>query len=175
MEQIVQKSAQRQKHPVNDLKLDTVKWLTEKYNIDLRNEDAQEMAAFLILWTLFEQKVLRASEDISNEITRKAPSIKAEYKGMLEHINRWYILNRPEQYIFDKFNFRGNLKSHVESYLKAEVKNEADEKIFVIGVIYKYRCNLFHGRKDINSLATRQASKFKEFNSFLISCLETSI
>ena len=155
--------------------LNSALWLRERFSINLDDENELEMVSFLILWTLFEQKVLRASEDISNEITLKAPSIKAKYKGVLEHINRWYILNRPEQFIFDKFNFRGNLKSHVESYLKAEVKNEADEKIFVIGVIYKYRCNLFHGRKVINSLATRQASRFKEFNSFLISCLETSI
>ena len=155
--------------------LNSASWLRERYNINLGDKNGQEMASFLILWTLFEQKVLLSPDDVSNEIIHKAPSIKAEYKGILGYINQWYILKRSEQYIFNKFKFRGNLKSHVESYLKAEVKNEADEKIFVIGVIYKYRCNLFHGRKDINSLATRQASRFKEFNNFLISCLETSI
>lgn len=151
------------------------RWLNEKLHIDLAKDNEKEMSCFLLLWILFERKVLGTNgHNVSKAIHEKAPTIQADFLPVLGRIQDWYIIGKQEGLIFTLFSFDSRkLKLVVESYLDHSDTTQENTQRFVLAIIYQYRCNLFHGEKDLSSVANTQADRFKVFNHFLIACLNT--
>jgi hypothetical protein len=155
--------------------LTSEQWLKEKLHIDLTKDNEREMSCFLLLWILFERKVLKTNgRRVSKAIIDKAPTIQVDFQPILGIIRDWYITGKKEGLIFTLFSFDSRiLKQSVESYLDNSDTTDENVQRFVIAIIYQYRCNLFHGEKDLSSVANTQADRFKAFNIFLTACLNT--
>ena len=156
--------------------LSAASWLKKRHNINLREENELEMVSFLLLWSMFENSILKNNNttcnNIPQRIVKKASKIRANHKEVLQKIREFYISHKEPDYIFTKFKFGRTLGDKVKNYLTTSEPSAADERIVVVAVIYKFRCNFFHGDKNFGDVANSQIDRFKTFNRFLIACLD---
>ena len=156
--------------------LSAASWLKKRRNIDLSKKNEREMVCFLLLWSMFESSILKpskaGSDTIPQKIVKRAATINADHKKVFQKIRELYIENKEPDYIFRKFEFGRTLEDRVKDYLTTSNPSATDEKIVVVAVIYKFRCNFFHGDKNFGDVANSQIDRFKTFNRFLIACLD---
>ena len=148
-------------------------WLKEKYQIDLLKPNEMEMSCFLILWPYFEKTVLcKHVQSASLGIIREAASINADRVEIIQKVKEWYIDNKAKDHLFHLFNFKSRqLKEKVQAYLDQRDVSSECETIFVLAIMYQFRCNLFHGEKELGSIAKKYVDKFRCFNQSLMTCL----
>lgn len=81
--------------------LTSEQWLKEKLHIDLTKDNEREMSCFLLLWILFERKVLKTNgRRVSKAIIDKAPTIQVDFQPILRIIRDWYITGKKEGLLF---------------------------------------------------------------------------
>lgn len=154
------------------IRTQAARWLKEKYQIDLCKPNEMEMSCFLILWPVFEKTVLcKHAQSASLGIIREAAAINADRTEIIQRIRDWYIDNKPKDYLFRLFKFRSpRIKEKVQAYLGLQDTSSESETIFVLAIMYQFRCNLFHGEKDPGSVANKYGDRFRCFNHYLMDC-----
>lgn len=158
----------------------TLQWLSERQGIDLSgNKEHQELAGFFLLWTTFEKiyfqetKAGTHNKHSLEKIKIAASKIGADYSELLNSIDEWYFRGKEHDYFFRRFSGQKKAyKDFFKDYLEKEEHTPEEEKVFVLAIIYQYRCNAFHGSKELGPAAHRQRKKIGMFNRFLIACLD---
>ena len=154
-------------------------------NVD--QETKELIADFAILWNCFEKKFFNkycSSRKIKDAIVKKMSSSDELFERLKEECNKEFYLQKMNKeykkqdeiddltnkmiYIFvSKGN---NLTLEIdEENIKYNISK--DNTKFLIEIVYRIRCNLFHGPKEIVDLNS-QKKLFEIANEFLCDFLE---
>lgn len=155
----------------------TVKFLEKYLNVkDLDNEALNLVKDFLLLWNIFE-RVICGKYANKNKFDKAIPHLKEFDDELLESTIKYY---KKEYIDFDKLQylqFRARksgieMEELVTTTLTQPNNTSKDDKLkTIIYIIYRYRNNLFHGEKRIESLRY-QKDIFKVANKILIETLK---
>ena len=131
------------------------KWLAKNYNVSESDIESyfeqKDVTGFLIIWTIFEQilfggflkyaDIQRYSESNSNKWNE-------ELESQFEYFHERYQDSRKYRNLV-----HGENRSEISRILKVEqIEANSTEKLhFLIYVVYRYRNNIFHGNKDVES------------------------
>lgn len=141
--------------------------------INVSDCEYDEIRNFMYLWNLFEHAFFKSGSKYQLPNDLKQNNLKIDQIVTDETFK--YFQNRYRNAIKLK-NLRLPLENErqVQNALtKASIS--ADEiRQTIISIIYRYRCNLFHGSKEIASL-WKQKDNFIHANKYLLACLEAKL
>ena len=136
--------------------MDTFDWLKE-YSPgfqELSKAELRAFAEFLFLWSLFEAKVLNehgSANRIVASSTQWASNglLTVETFGQeLAYFRKRYVADGQFSYHFDHLRLRANDEEElVRRVLVGEDGTLADIAATVLIIVYRFRNNLFHGKK----------------------------
>ncbi len=133
---------------------------------------------FIWVWSLFEHKYLKDSKTNKSyneqliELADKFPNKKIDIDTIYGFLYNRYVQNGKTTKNFGDLNFNKDWKNLCQGILKKSKPENKDKLIFIFLVLYKFRCNLFHGRKD-PLLWKNFDITFYHFNKFLADFLDT--
>lgn len=156
------------------------KYLTDHmvYNTDTNSESYQCVLRFTLLWNLFEAQYLPkhcSFADIQKEAERLKPSGKIWKETLNCFIIRYCGTAEKPPLVQIKELFEdpeANL-DHANT-IRKKLLNDTDEKSNLSGclaIIYRIRCNLFHGNKKLATI-WNQGELFEHINQFLICIMD---
>jgi len=131
-------------------------WLEENAPgyANLENQERDAIAQFLLLWSLFEAKVLGTHANVGAiiEATERWSAngrLNEETFGLqLEYFRGRYVSGDGFTYHFQHLHLPDNDKLQlVEKVLRDENPNAAEIASVILMIVYRYRNNLFHGVK----------------------------
>jgi len=156
-----------------------VNWLSEKENDfgELSDEAKTEIEDFTLLWTYFEATRLNSNGGIRQ--------IRTYVKGLSEETLEQIEVEDLVSYFRDRYINGENATRHYEA-LKLGMSGDPEEVgqmlqdntdshtellIGCLGIIYRYRCNLFHGEKWRYHIRG-QRENFLRSNTLLMTLME---
>lgn len=154
------------------------KWINNNFHSTSKDNDFNAIKDFLLLWSLFEDKVFhnnfiidRAASLINekNENDLNVP----EFNKVYIYFKQRYCINNVILFeIFENLHFRGNdRKAFVKQTLLAPNPSIQDKVLTSMIIIYRFRNNLFHGLKDMTNIKS-QKNNFIHANKFLMKFME---
>lgn len=169
----------------------TLLWLKENFEgVNLNESNLQPLMGFLLLWGMFEGRnfnsddkspfVLRLVEKIKNNPLNASIEIVAP---LFDYFHKRYVINEKGQEKLAKLNLAGGPKNlfgsmSAKEFVEATIANpdaELQQKLNCIFlIIYRFRNNLFHGRKNTANLNI-YAVPFTKINVFMRNYLLLSI
>lgn len=140
-------------------------------SIDVSAPEYDEVRNFMYLWNLFEGEFFQTNYGIhKNKV--KSIQTNSETHPTLVYFQKVYANNQTR---FNGLNIKNNQqKTFIANVLSGVICDEASITKAVIEIIYRYRCNLFHGSKEIASLWS-QKDNFIQSNQFILACLEAKL
>lgn len=140
-------------------------------SIDISAPDYNEIRNFLYLWNLFEREFFQKDYGRHKE-NIKSMQTNHETLPTLVYFQKVYANNQTR---FNGLNFKNTQnKTFIENVLSGAISDEASITEAIIEIIYRYRCNLFHGTKEIQSL-WKQKDNFIQANKYMLACLEAKL
>lgn len=138
-------------------------------SIDIADSDYDEIRNFLYLWNLFEDKLFQRNYDYTLPDDFKQLTIDPK---VIEDTLSYFKSRYKDNAKFNNLHLhRCDNPAQVSDVIN-EIKTSVEDKLQVINtIIYRYRCNLFHGTKEIQSLWA-QKDNFIHANQFMLACLE---
>lgn len=162
-------------------KISIINWLKKYYNLPYTSdafEKVNNSLDFLWVWSVFEAKFLDHGNDAKNfgnqmiELAEKYSTKFSESHDTFIFFKNRYFINGQFTDYFRSLGLSHNRKNTVESILTTSTPTNSDKLEFLFIVIYKFRCNLFHGLKD--PLLWRNFDNvFYQINVFLMKFLDT--
>ncbi len=164
-----------------DNKINIINWLKRYFNLPYTTdafEKVNNSLDFLWVWSVFEAKFLDHNDgakkfgdqmiDLGEKYSTKFSELDDTFKFFFDR----YFINGQVTDNFNRLGLRSKVRARVESILKASSPTNKDKLQFLFIVIYKFRCNLFHGSKD--PLLWKDFDPvFYQINLFLIRFLDT--
>lgn len=130
----------------------------------------------MLLWNIIEGKFFKTnySRSFNNNI-KSVPCDKITLGETIQFFKTRYVSSDGTTNAkFDSLKFRNNAeKEEVKKVLFGNENTESEQLKACFSIIYRLRCHLFHGVKNIIDL-NDQNELFKKVNSFLFSCLQLS-
>lgn len=157
----------------------STEFIQNKISPDIYTGKYLKICDFMLLWTLFEKHILSATSSdstIAAKILSASNTLNISCSDTFDKLKSWYFSDGKSDRVFTLFNAQWSkrhknlVKNTIESGLKA---TEMDKLATTIILIYKYRCNFFHGVKELSQLIPGQEVKLDCFNEFLMRCLST--
>ena len=151
--------------------------LNSHYGIsNISNSTYEEVGNFLFLWNMFEREFF--ATHYRHKIPKHFSSLKIEQSTIDEILDYFKKRYMNSQY-FEALNLQNpriNGRSiNIIQIFKDVLCNkviESEQILFTINsIIYRYRCNLFHGIKEIKILRS-QIDNFYYANKYMLACLE---
>jgi len=165
-------------------KFDVFCWLKGYFPSDEISEgDIPDVLNFSLMWNLFESRVCeKLKDDSPNRFVEKMERFIKEFPNMNSVVNENpnTLCYFQERYLNDgEFNVKFNYlsidnpkwKELVQSVLKKEKVESSFVLLALLIIIYRLRCNFFHGVKPIRELK-EQDINFKVANIFLSKILD---
>jgi len=158
---------------------DVKKWMQEHFKLSkkvLLENKTNNSLEFVLVWALFENKYLKDSgySSYNNQLVELSKIIKVgntelnEIYGFL--YNRYFNNGKTTKY-YENLKFKKEWKKTTKEILEKTKPTDEKKLIFILLVIYKFRCNLFHGKKD--PLLLKNFEKvFFHINKFLAYLLD---
>lgn len=155
-----------------------IKWMQGYVNelIDISRLD--NIRNFLLFWNIFESKVCRNHahvESICNrvdELVNKRNFNFEDYKEFYDYFKARYVESGKVNHRFYHLSFRRPDKEDlVKRVLESDNCNEREVIKALLIIVYRFRNNLFHGKKRIETLDT-QIDNFKITNKLLATVIE---
>lgn len=159
------------------MNLESKKWLANileakdaDLSLYLTNED---VSGFLIIWTLFEQKhfdgfvrynKLETYAKNNSEIIRDNGNLKEIFNYFFSR----YKNSEPFSNLIHEYTYK-----EIENLLKEDDVSDEKKLFFLIFVVYRYRNNIFHGVKGVQSW-TKFEEQIKKCISIMIECIDKS-
>lgn len=141
-------------------------------SIDVSAPEYEEVRNFMYLWNLFENKFFNKSYDYTLPDDFKHLIVD---QRVIEDTLNYFKSRYKNDTKFKKLHLRGNDKPEQVRDVLNEIRIGTEDKLQVINtVIYRYRCNLFHGAKEIQSL-WKQKDNFIHANKYMLACLEAKL
>lgn len=156
--------------------------------INIDNCKYADMFYFTILWNLFEARIFDYCMDCNVEAIRckvknkiRLTALQAEpiINILLEYLQNRYttqnsdgvnVVNHRFEHLTNKTRTPKACSELLSKVLCGENADKADVITAIIIAIYRFRCNLFHGEKEIASLPA-DGVDFCDVNRFIIACL----
>ena len=140
-------------------------------SIDISTPDYDEIRNFLYLWNLFEKEFFQTNY-AQHKGNAKSIQTNSETLSTLAYFQGVYANNQTR---FNGLGFK-NVQNitFITNVLSGVISDEASITKAIIEIIYRYRCNLFHGSKEIASL-WKQKDNFIQANKYMLACLETKL
>lgn len=156
--------------------MSSTEWLQKHLGVSDYPTNYIEVNNFILLWLIFEKEILKTNPTNHN-ITAKIERIGAK----LHNVSIDDVFTKQKEWYYKK-EFDWNKFPTASVHQKDAVNAGFDEKnsdpnkkiVAVIMVIYLYRCNFFHGEKELNKLHIKQKDRLTYYNDFLIACLEAN-
>lgn len=158
-----------------------LKWLSEvepEFGA-LSDDEKTEIIDFVLLWSYFEDSQLgnyANMEQIRNYVHQLSDETldQIELNSLLEYFRDRYVDGDEYTYRYGYLNLEksGN-PAEVEQMLLDKTTSSKDELIGCLGIIYRYRNNLFHGEKWKYRLQ-EQYDNFRRSNGLLLDILESA-
>lgn len=140
-------------------------------SIDISTPDYDEIRNFLYLWNLFEKEFFQTNY-AQHKGNAKSIQTNSETLSTLAYFQGVYANNQTR---FNGLGFK-NVQNitFITNVLSGVISDEASITKAIIEIIYRYRCNLFHGSKEIASL-WKQKDNFIQANKYMLACLEAKL
>ena len=133
----------------------TKNWLASYYEIgedkiELYFKD-EDVTGFLIVWTIFEQKLFKGFFKWHELKKYIGPEFHASISGLEKEFTHFFDIYQ------DKIRFKNlihgeNEKEEIKNILNLkDTINDEDKLRLVLFVVYRYRNNIFHGNKSVSS------------------------
>lgn len=140
-------------------------------SIDVSAPEYDEVRNFMYLWNLFEKEFFQMNYG-QHKGNVKSIQTNSETLSTLAYFQGVYANNQTR---FNGLGFKNVQKTtFITNVLSGAISDEASIMQAVIEIIYRYRCNLFHGSKEIASL-WKQKDNFIHANQFILTCLEAKL
>lgn len=154
------------------------KWISNYLNVSsIDTPEYEELKNFAILWNLFENVIFGTSYK-SKDITQKLSLLQIDqtivdqtYSYMKKRYTANGCLNKT---LYDSLKLRpkADMPQLVKNVLLTKSNVTQDEIIIAITIIiYRYRCNLFHGSKPMQSISSQKDNLICA-NDFLIAWIK---
>lgn len=132
-------------------------WLTNHLEADSNSVEEyfknNNVTGFLIIWTLFEQKIFRGYIKFSdiNSFSKKNKDLISTESILDENFVHFH--NRYQNLRYFKNLIHKERKADIEQIRITSVEElDNEEKLkFLLYVVYRYRNNIFHGNKAVSS------------------------
>lgn len=145
---------------------------------ELTDKDISAIVDFLLLWTLFEARILNNSGSAAKICAAVADwhgsgMLQAEdYKDELAYFRDRYFSDNTFTYNFDHLNLRAKDKAPlVRAVINGSDDNPRTCTAAIFIIIFRYRNNLFHGIKWQHGLAGER-NNFINANAALMKALD---
>lgn len=150
--------------------------------IDLNADIYAEISNFVILWSMFEDELYESDYPTTRSQSQELHPIMAlDITDNIVDTAYNYICNRyhNHQSHIEGLGFRNNKmdvdeKQKLEEFMGQMPVSKDDKIRCVLIVIYRYRCTLFHGKKEITQ-ENHKVDNFRNANAFLLECLERAM
>lgn len=150
-----------------------IDWINHRYATQIAEDDLVSIKDFSLLWNIFEATVCDTyytPEKVFDKLDQNNIDI-TEFKSNLDYFRNRYVEkeNFNNRYYF--LNFRRNDREDiVQKVLKGELSTKNETILAIVIIVYRFRCNLFHGNKDIREI-NDQRENFEQANDFLMKLL----
>lgn len=166
-----EENAMTQPASITDRLNKTINHIANSGSIDISTPDYDEIRNFLYLWNLFEKEFFQTNY-AQHKGNAKSIQTNSETLSTLAYFQGIYANNQTR---FNGLNFRNFQHStFITNVLSGVISDESSITKAVIAIIYRYRCNLFHGTKEIQSL-WKQKDNFIHANKYMLACLEAKL
>lgn len=156
-------------------------WVKKYFKLnpsDTTFDNTNNSLEFIWVWSIFEHKYLKDSRtnksynDQLADLSTKYPSNRIDIETLYGFLhNRYFQKGKPTRF-FSSLNFENKWKKVALEIIKKAEPTEIEKLKFIFLVLYKFRCNLFHGRKD-PLFWKNFDSVFFHLNKFLADLLDT--
>lgn len=132
-----------------------------------------EIRNFMYLWNLFEKEFFKSGSkyQLPNALKQNNLSIdQIVIDETFKHFqDRYQDTIKLKKLRLSPENEKQVYDTLTKAYISADERRQT-----IITIIYRYRCNLFHGSKEIASL-WNQEDNFTHANQFMLACLEAKL
>ncbi|WP_341226101.1 hypothetical protein [uncultured Arcticibacterium sp.] len=138
-------------------KFDVKSWVKKYFGLrstDKTLDNANNSLEFIWVWAIFEHKYLRDSRDFKKyndqliDISAKFPIKKIDIDTMYGFLHKRYFQKGKTTRFFANLNFDNKWLKLTKAILRKQNPTPEEKLKFILLVLFKFRCNLFHGRKD---------------------------
>lgn len=157
------------------------KWICDYYKIDiLLIEDNsffnnELVTSFLIIWTIFEQKLFNGFvkrtliEEFSSDSSNKFST------SLSKHFKYFYERYHDKQLFKNLINDDKAIQKKMQNILEQPIELITDDNklTFILYVLYRYRNNIFHGNKGVE-LWTKYSIQIEICISIMIELLHAN-
>ncbi len=157
-------------------------WIKEYFNLtpnDKTFEETSNSLEFLWVWSIFEHKYLkdsRANKSYNEQLVdlaEKYPKNQIDINTIYGFLYQRYFPHNSLTRFYNNLKFEKKWHNLSKAILNKNNPTHTEKLTFILLVLYKFRCNLFHGRKD--PLLWKNFDKvFYHFNKFLAELLDNN-
>jgi hypothetical protein len=143
-------------------------------------DETNNSLGFVWLWSIFESEYLKDSRTNKPyneqliELSTSFPVSKIGVDGIYGFLHNRYFQHGETTTFYKNLKFDPQLSQQLRAILQKTKPLESEKLKFVLLVIFKFRCNLFHGRKD-PLLWNRFDKVFYQINRFLSEFLDLKL
>ena len=151
----------------------TIDWINHRYATQIAEDDLMSIKDFSLFWNIFEATVCDTYYTHS-KVSLKLADLNlnvTEFQNNLAYFQNRYVENSDLNNRYSFLHFRDNDNEEIVRKVLLGNTTTSNEKILAIVIIvYRFRCNLFHGNKDIREI-NYQRENFEQANDFLMKLL----
>ncbi len=140
-------------------------WINQLLNINLQDDDMESIRNFSLMWNLYEKTTCNTNYNhgtISNIIANNNFQIQ-DFQTYVDYFQNRYVDNSQLNQRFPQLHLRGNDQPQlVEDVLLGNNTNGNDMILVCSIIVYRFRCNLFHGTLMAESRGEARSSAIVE-------------
>ncbi len=144
-------------------------WINQRFGLVFKDNDILSVKDFSLYWSVFEDLVCNNNFNIPTveQSLKTKIFIRADFQNTIEYFRTRYVTNGTLSDKFQNLNFRNNDRQiFVKQVLLGNLDTTFDIILASTIIVYRFRNNLFHGNKRINTI-NFQRENFETANQFL--------
>ncbi|MBK7220036.1 MAG: hypothetical protein IPH94_01465 [Saprospiraceae bacterium] len=136
---------------------DVKKWVKKYFGLNVSDktfDNTNNSLEFIWVWSIFEHKYLKDSRTNKNyndqlvDLSAKFPHNKIDIDTIYGFLHKRYFQKGKTTRFFWDLNFDTKWQKLTKEILKKKDPTKEEKLKLTLLILYKFRCNLFHGRKD---------------------------
>ena len=153
-----------------------IDWINQYFRIELQSDKINHVLYFSLLWNIYEGVVCNRScnvKTIENSVQQLEDEKlnQADFEPYLLYFKNRYIASGETNNQFETLRLHRDYVELVKDVLLGKRNTSKDTILALLLIIYRYRNNMFHGEKAIQSLPT-QDENFSVSNQVLMKFIE---
>ena len=132
-------------------------WVKEYFGLSVNDkslDNTNNSLEFIWVWSIFEHKYLKDSRtnksynDQLVDISQIFPKSRIDIDSIYGFLHNRYFQKGKTTKFFGNLNFDDKWKKQIKEILKKKEPSPEEKLKLILLILYKFRCNLFHGKKD---------------------------